>query len=39
MGLMFPDVLHFTHSEMQQGNYEVSLSKSSSCIMLVTYES
>ncbi|EEC78153.1 hypothetical protein OsI_17715 [Oryza sativa Indica Group] len=39
MGLMFPAVLHFTHSEVRQGASEVSLSRFSSCIMLVAYAS
>ncbi|KAF0890700.1 hypothetical protein E2562_004204 [Oryza meyeriana var. granulata] len=39
MGLMFPAVLHFTHSEVRQGASEVSLSRFSSCVMLVAYAS
>ncbi|KAL5213768.1 hypothetical protein ABZP36_002920 [Zizania latifolia] len=39
MGLMFPAVLHFTHSEVRQGASEVSLSRFSSCVMLVAYTS
>ncbi|KAJ6836416.1 vacuolar cation/proton exchanger 3-like isoform X2 [Iris pallida] len=39
MGLMFPAVLHFTHSEVQYGKSEVALSRFSSCIMLVAYGS
>ncbi|XP_020103864.1 vacuolar cation/proton exchanger 2-like isoform X3 [Ananas comosus] len=39
MGLMFPAVLHFTHSEVQYGKSEVALSRFSSCIMLVAYAS
>lgn len=39
MGLMFPAVLHFTHSEVRQGASEVVLSRFSSCIMLVAYAS
>nr|AAO06901.1 calcium-proton antiporter [Oryza sativa Japonica Group] len=39
MGLMFPAVLHFTHSEVRRGASEVSLSRFSSCIMLVAYAS
>nr|BAD83662.1 cation/proton exchanger 2 [Oryza sativa Japonica Group] len=39
LGLMFPAVLHFTHSEVQYGKSEVSLSRFSSCIMLVAYAS
>ncbi|KAJ0981018.1 hypothetical protein J5N97_009273 [Dioscorea zingiberensis] len=37
MGLMFPTVLHYTHSEVQYGKSEVSLSRFSSCVMLVAY--
>ncbi|KAL6651535.1 hypothetical protein ACP70R_010460 [Stipagrostis hirtigluma subsp. patula] len=39
MGLMFPAVLHFTHSEVRQGASEVALSRFSSGIMLVAYAS
>ena len=39
LGLMFPAVLHFTHSEAQYGKSEVALSRFSSCIMLVAYAS
>lgn len=39
MGLMFPAVLHFTHSEVQYGKSEVALSRFSSCVMLVAYAS
>ncbi|XP_062109969.1 vacuolar cation/proton exchanger 3-like [Humulus lupulus] len=39
MGLMFPAVLHFTHSEVHFGKSELSLSRFSSCIMLVAYAS
>ncbi|KAL6878447.1 hypothetical protein ACP4OV_012617 [Aristida adscensionis] len=39
LGLMFPAVLHFTHSEVQYGKSEVALSRFSSCIMLVAYAS
>ncbi|KAK8941352.1 Vacuolar cation/proton exchanger 2 [Platanthera zijinensis] len=39
MGLTFPAVLHFTHSEIHYGKSEVSLSRFSSCIMLVAYAS
>ncbi|XP_072980909.1 vacuolar cation/proton exchanger 2-like [Typha angustifolia] len=39
MGLLFPAVLHFTHSEVQYGKSEVTLSRFSSCIMLVAYAS
>jgi hypothetical protein len=41
--LMLPAVLHFTRSELQQGAFEVSFSRFSSCIMhalmLVAYAS
>jgi Ca2+:H+ antiporter len=39
MGLMFPAVLHFTHSEVTQGTSEVALSRFSSCIMFVAHAS
>ncbi|PQM40430.1 vacuolar cation/proton exchanger 2 [Prunus yedoensis var. nudiflora] len=39
MGLMFPAVLHFTHSEVHVGKSELSLSRFSSCVMLVAYAS
>ncbi|XP_010917335.1 vacuolar cation/proton exchanger 3 isoform X1 [Elaeis guineensis] len=39
MGLTFPAVLHFTHSEVQYGKSEVFLSRFSSCVMLVAYAS
>ncbi|MQM06498.1 hypothetical protein Taro_039321 [Colocasia esculenta] len=39
MGLMFPAVLHFTHSEVQYGKSEIALSRFSSCIMLIAYAS
>ncbi|KAJ4761326.1 vacuolar cation/proton exchanger [Rhynchospora pubera] len=39
MGLSFPAVLHFTHSEVRYGKSEVALSRFSSCIMLVAYGS
>ncbi|PKA64027.1 Vacuolar cation/proton exchanger 2 [Apostasia shenzhenica] len=39
MGLMFPAVLHFTHSEVHFGKSELSLSRFSSCVMLVAYAS
>ncbi|GJN40909.1 hypothetical protein PR202_gn00326 [Eleusine coracana subsp. coracana] len=39
LGLLFPAVLHFTHSEAQYGKSEVALSRFSSCIMLVAYAS
>lgn len=37
LGIMFPAVLRSTHSEVQYGKSEVSLSRFSSCIMLVAY--
>ncbi|CAA0828015.1 Vacuolar cation/proton exchanger 5 [Striga hermonthica] len=37
MGLMFPAVLHFTHTELHFGKSELALSRFSSCIMLVAY--
>ncbi|XP_010937217.1 vacuolar cation/proton exchanger 3 [Elaeis guineensis] len=37
LGIMFPAVLHSTHSEVQYGKSEVSLSRFSSCVMLVAY--
>ena len=37
MGLLFPAVLHYTHSEFYFGKSELALSRFSSCIMLVTY--
>ncbi|XP_078165056.1 vacuolar cation/proton exchanger 2-like [Carex rostrata] len=39
MGLLFPAVLHFTHSEVHYGKSEVALSRFSSCIMLFAYAS
>ncbi|XP_057451363.1 vacuolar cation/proton exchanger 2-like [Lotus japonicus] len=39
MGLLFPAVLHFTHSEVHLGKSVLSLSRFSSCIMLVAYAS
>lgn len=39
MGLLFPAVLHFTHSEVHEGKSEIVLSRVSSCIMLVAYAS
>lgn len=39
MGIMFPAVLHFTHSEVHVGTSELSLSRFSSCVMLVAYAS
>ncbi|CAN6933413.1 unnamed protein product [Brassica oleracea] len=37
MGLLFPVVLHYTHSEVHAGSSELALSRFSSCIMLVAY--
>lgn len=37
MGLLFPAVLHFTHTELHFGKSELVLSRFSSCIMLVAY--
>ncbi|KAL4618403.1 hypothetical protein ACB092_06G007500 [Castanea dentata] len=37
MGLLFPAVLHYTHTELYFGKSELALSRFSSCIMLVTY--
>jgi len=37
MGILFPAVLYFTHSEVHQGKSVLSLSRFSSCIMLVAY--
>ncbi|XP_068658641.1 vacuolar cation/proton exchanger 3-like [Aristolochia californica] len=37
MGIMFPAVLHFTHSEVHFGKSELALSRFSSCIMLLAY--
>lgn len=39
MGILFPAVLHFTHSEVHLGKSVLSLSRFSSCIMLVAYAS
>lgn len=39
MGLMFPAVLHFTHTEVHFGKSELALSRFSSCIMLIAYGS
>ncbi|XP_027125977.1 vacuolar cation/proton exchanger 3 isoform X1 [Coffea arabica] len=39
MGLLFPAVLHFTHTELHSGKSELALSRFSSCIMLVAYAS
>ncbi|EYU34384.1 hypothetical protein ABFS82_13G052800 [Erythranthe guttata] len=37
MGLLFPTVLHFTHTELHFGKSELALSRFSSCVMLVAY--
>lgn len=37
MGLLFPAVLHFTHTEVHFGKSELALSRFSSCVMLVAY--
>ncbi|KAK4575496.1 hypothetical protein RGQ29_026455 [Quercus rubra] len=37
IGLLFPAVLHYTHTEVYFGKSELALSRFSSCIMLVTY--
>ncbi|XP_019431108.1 PREDICTED: vacuolar cation/proton exchanger 5-like isoform X2 [Lupinus angustifolius] len=37
MGLLFPAVLHYTHTEMHVGKSELVLSRFSSCVMLVAY--
>lgn len=37
MGLLFPAVLHATHTEIHDGTSELSLSRFSSCVMLVAY--
>ncbi|GMI63854.1 cation exchanger 2 [Hibiscus trionum] len=37
MGLLFPAVLHYTHTERQVGKSELSLSRFSSCVMLLAY--
>ncbi|KAJ4832690.1 hypothetical protein Tsubulata_039576 [Turnera subulata] len=39
MGIMFPAVLHFTHTEVHFGKSELSLSRFSSCVMLIAYGS
>ncbi|XP_075506991.1 vacuolar cation/proton exchanger 3-like [Primulina tabacum] len=39
MGLLFPAVLHFTHTEVHKGKSELALSRFSSCVMLVAYAS
>lgn len=37
MGLLFPAVLHATHTEIHDGSSELTLSRFSSCIMLLAY--
>ena len=37
MCLLFPAVLHYTHTEVHFGKSELALSRFSSCIMLVAY--
>ncbi|GMY30766.1 vacuolar cation/proton exchanger 3-like [Fagus crenata] len=37
MGLLFPAVLHYTHTEFHLGKSELALSRFSSCIMLVAH--
>ncbi|XP_039058543.1 vacuolar cation/proton exchanger 2-like isoform X2 [Hibiscus syriacus] len=37
MGLLFPAVLHYTHTERQVGKSELALSRFSSCVMLLAY--
>lgn len=39
MGLLFPAVLHYTHTEVHYGKSELALSRFSSCVMLVVYAS
>lgn len=39
MGLLFPAVLHFTHTELHAGQSELALSRFTSCVMLVAYAS
>ncbi|XP_077216279.1 vacuolar cation/proton exchanger 5-like isoform X2 [Tasmannia lanceolata] len=39
MGLLFPAVLHYTHTEVHFGKSELALSRFTSCIMLVAYAS
>ncbi|VVA97479.1 unnamed protein product [Arabis nemorensis] len=37
MGILFPAVLHYTHSEVHAGSSELALSRFSSIIMLIAY--
>lgn len=39
MGILFPAVLQFTHTEVHKGKSEIALSRVSSCIMLIAYAS
>ncbi|KAL8458820.1 hypothetical protein ACS0TY_035520 [Phlomoides rotata] len=39
MGILFPAVLQFTHTEVHKGKSEIALSRFSSCIMLIAYAS
>jgi Ca2+:H+ antiporter len=39
MGLLFPAVLHATQTELEYGKSQLSLSRFTSCIMLVAYAS
>ncbi|XP_002986504.2 vacuolar cation/proton exchanger 3 [Selaginella moellendorffii] len=39
LGLLFPAVLHSTHTELHDGKSELSLSRFTSCIMLMAYAS
>ncbi|KAJ7513871.1 hypothetical protein O6H91_23G017500 [Diphasiastrum complanatum] len=39
MGLLFPAALHATHTELHVGSSELTLSRFSSCVMLVAYAS
>lgn len=39
LGITFPAVLHFTHTELHSGESALSLSRFSSCVMLVAYAS
>ncbi|KAJ7555800.1 hypothetical protein O6H91_05G055600 [Diphasiastrum complanatum] len=39
MGLLFPAALHSTHTELHVGSSELTLSRFSSCVMLLAYAS
>ncbi|PIN11787.1 Ca2+/H+ antiporter VCX1 [Handroanthus impetiginosus] len=39
MGILFPAVLHFTHTEVHKDKSEIAISRVSSCIMLIAYAS